>query len=579
MAERKNEGPSIVDGELVRCSVSQVETFLLCRRAWNYDKVQNLPRKPKGKGAQIGEEGHNQIEHFAKTGEDVRGKFALAGAHLLEPYVTRLPFRGGDIRIEGSLEGPKLYTAGGIQIIGYFDLMVPDQVEPEIIDHKFSKKIAFAPVGYGKTPEQLRVDVQGTTYAKWVTLANPSARRVRFTHHRHQTEGRIHAERVSTVLELTHVEEQWHKVEQLIDGPIRQTAREKNPLAVEPNESSCKAFGGCSFEKVCPNSPRNKYAARFRREETSNMGLLNNLKNQNQGAPLAAPPPAASQPPASASTASAPVTANTSAGGVLAASCKLNVWYTLPSGQKGAFQVAAPNGKAYFLGEGNASLSCGTNEIVTEVGQTASAPTGTQVPAISCEAGRVYLVAGRRHRWIGVVGGMVSFANLEHAGATMNLAPTETVTDTGERDAGTTSVTPPDMPASNPGTSAPQTASAPAASSTTTEKTSGRGRKKADTSAAGIVLLVGVRANFETEDLGSFVGDLVRNLQTECKVDEIRLAPKDSILAYNGWKGALATLATEKTLAPGFYSIEPGDLADPVIEALSMMPNVRVIRA
>src|SRR5574343_1502397 len=111
------DGADSGPGVLAQVSVSQVNTFDAtqdggCPTKWWLNKV--MGREIPGTKAQaVGIEGHEQLEHYLLTGEDVLGPVARAGKHLLPPP------RDPRVLVEHELRG----TLAGVALLGYTDVL------------------------------------------------------------------------------------------------------------------------------------------------------------------------------------------------------------------------------------------------------------------------------------------------------------------------------------------------------------------------------------------------------------------------------------------------------------------------
>ena len=78
-------------------------------------------------------------------------------------------------------------------------------------------------------------------------------------------------------------------------------------------------------------------------------------------------------------------------------------------------------------------------------------------------------------------------------------------------------------------------------------------------------------------DLSKYADDIAKALAAKEKLVDVRCAPKDSALAYDGWK-ALMRASAIKNPPTGLCFIYSGGLNDPVIEGLATVAD-SVIRA
>jgi hypothetical protein len=643
MADRKGEHkPSIVDGNLERVSPSQISSFGLCGLKWWFDKVKHLPRKPPGKGQQLGDKCHKEIEHFLRTGEDVRGPLPRSGDFMLEPYLERAPFKGGDLGVEhplaplcrwcegvkapegaepcshcgGSGHGPwTVRTPGGIEVVGYMDLVVPDKTLPHVIDHKFKKDLERYAVGEA----ELREDPQAVIYSEFCRRHFSPKEGTRFSHHNHQTQGRRYAYPTSIVMGLTEIEEKWLRMAQTIDGPMRATARLTSADQVERNEQACGAFGGCDYATVCPYSPANKFARSLLQDDetegNTQMGLLDAVKNNPSPATAPATPPAAAPAaPAASPASSAPVVAS----GLTAAHATAGKLYKAADGRTGTFSVSA-GGKSYFMGADGAAFALDDTAPVTEAAPAPAALPAGAIYAKDASQRGLYVVRDTQTVFLCMTNGKCSF--LPVAGGQPILVeqgePVIPVTSTSAPATAPAPVAPPPAAPSAPATSAPvgvlppdaakASHTAPPATPNETEEDGDeeldepnaalaaqadapkrRGRKpKAETAAtapasspnalAGLVLLVDAvpLGTMPSRDLAPYVAEIAAKLGESVPMRDVRLAPKDSPLAFGGWKGAIAQ-AVRQNPPSGLCYIARGELADAAIEALIPLASIVV---
>lgn len=581
MAKRSGpHRPSIIGDRLVKTSVSQVKQARLCLRSWTYDKKFKLPRKTS-KGLELGDACHERMEHYEKTGEDVRGWIELNGAHLLEPYTHLLPFRGGPIAVEAELTNPVLTTASGVEFEGYSDLIVPPEFSifgdgiPEIIDHKFIKELTPDTEtvrdrygerrGYRPTASTLERDVQGLGYAAWAIRRWPNAPAIRFSHHSHSTTRKTErAVRESVILDLTTVKQEWLGIEHTVEL-MRAAARVKDAREVEPNEASCRAYGGCSYAAVCPNSPTNKqFAKLFDDPKEPEMGMFSELQatQGNGGTPANT---GGAQP--------------SNGGTYKVTSADAGRDFILPNGKRATLQAVIPGGLAFYLYTDGSPDKLGSDIGVTPApaASQASPPANTNPPASNggiqaahAQPGKEYYVRGNRAHFGGLIGGKLQFFG---ASGVLIAESTETVFPVDAAPASNApAVLPPDAPASNP--------AAHAASSTppaATEDKPKRGRKGKATGAFSLELFVDTMPSTGAEDLSSYVAEKCAQLAAAANVPDIRMAPKDNPLAYSGWKGALSK-AVLSDVPEGACYIARSDLTEPVIEALAGLSTTRVVR-
>lgn len=598
--------PSIVDGRYVRTSPSQIETHLLCPLKWHFDKVEHLPRKPPSKGQKIGEQGHKQIEHLFETGEDVRGPIALAGRQLIDPYLARAPFVGGDIEVENGIgpepRYPGLFTPGGVEFVGYIDVTVPPgPAEPEIIDHKFRSDLDR----YGANEEDLVTDTQGVVYGKHALIRWPTAPAVRFSHHQHQHTGRRYANRVSVLLTREHVEREFARILAHVDGPMREHAAITDPSRVPFNSKACNAFGGCDFKATCPHAPHNLWLAGLTDDaasavpierEANNMGLLSKIDTS------AAPAP------------SNPAAATAPAGSMPAKNGTSGKRYNLPGGKVGEFQAVA-GARVFFTDSAGAPITCNADDLIVPVAEAPAAPAlpPGAIAAKDAKQGQFYTVRGVLALFLAQTSGQASF--VPAAGGSPMLLPLDEAvfpsappvsTPAASAPAAAQATAPvlsPDAPASTPGAVATKqdapdeedddeaegdetgAVSATAVQGEAAKAKRGRKPKAAEVAASApvggdalILIVDGVALSANggaSRDLTAYVHDLATKAANAAGVPDVRMASKDSPLAFGGWKGALAAAARQNP-PKGICHVARGELADAVIEGLAPIASMVV---
>lgn len=576
--------PSIVNGRLARSSVSQVKTFDDCPRKWWYDKRAKQPRKPPTKGQRTGDAYHKQIEHFLIHGEDGRGPLAThpAAVKMLDPYVPLAPFRGGPLLVEAELISPSLFTPGGVEFIGYSDLILPPGVlddRAHIIDHKFRKDLE----AYAEDADELRTDIQAIIYAAWAFSKWPTVERVKFAHHNHQTEGARIAFPVEIDLDLAHTAEHFDRICGIVDGPMAQAARQLRDLDVEVREESCLKFGGCDFLSVCPNAPARRFALSLipgvtrpgiELKEDDSMGLVDTVRKQlsQAGAPApvappAAPAPAPVPPPAPVAPAAAPAPAAPSNPAIMAGAGASGSLYLLPSGPVGRLEVVSPAGVFFSLSDGSPTRLA-VDAMISPMNhdETARRAFGLAPLTPAAENTPRPLVPGSRHKIVDLPaeqGAGSAVAPPDQPPAARN--PEELAAMNA---ASAPAPVPPPAPAAPVAGEQPKRRGRPPGSKTKSAGTMGTAEQVAtNASLEGLILCVDAHPNRPATDLSAYVSDLAATVAEAAGVEDVRFAPKDNPLAFMAWKGAIAAAARESPPS-GLCSIFSSDLADPVIEAL-----------
>jgi hypothetical protein len=593
------------DGTLDFFSVSSQKTFRLCPRAWWWDKKRGIPSK-QTKGAKIGDECHGRVEHYLLTGEDVRGPIELAGANLLAPYFEQRRRDPESVEVEAAL-APRLRTPTGVILRGFTDLLVHPGASPwgdglpEFVDHKFMRNFDYVP-----DEAELRDDGQGLGYAAWGLFVRwPGLTRVRFTHHQHAREGKDRKpRRVSVVHDLTHVRAAWEKTTREIDLHMSRVARltdeEQVPVGdIEGDPetgkgSCCDAYGRCSYRSICSASPENRIAKRLlflsdpsSQKEGPAVGLLDQVLNQESS--QKSNPPATPTPAPAATSSPPPVQASAATGKLTAKSAQAGIKYNLPGGKVGEFVTLAGSFAVFTCTDGSPSTIPVDSEI-----SIVEPPKPTQPPPEvygKCETCGESVTAAN--------GAKLTSGKIVHVeGCKPKQAEPAAQVQTSNVGGAVLSS---DAPASNPGAAdasaspakseqpAPGEGAKPDAAQSETaqgeaeKKPRTRSTKKPEAGSAttpekgttlvhmGVEFMVIVNAAIShpiAQPLGPIIMATAAELCTAGKIVDVRAAPKDHPLAYGAWKGALSAGVLAK-LTPGIYTVESGDLADPVIEALS----------
>lgn len=334
-ADQAPAPPAIEGGEIKRLSVSQVQTFDPsqdggCPRKWFAEK--KLGRKPPATKAQVaGTEGHRQIEHYLKTGEDVLGPIVRAGKHFLpDPYIDgHLAVETGAIAVEQPFTGE--LEASGVPFVGSIDLVnasgeyadeqgerrAQADGEVEVVDWKTSRNVDR----WAKPGSALIRTVQMPGYGTFIARALPGVELVRLSHTTFQTEGRPKAVKSTVLVPVEKILERWATVEGVV-REMKDVARETDIEKVPANWNACGAYGGCPHRDICPRPVEVALRAAF---GAKSMGLLSNLKRMGTPASdagassttttTAPPAPPAQAAQAAATTQGAP--AAPKAGGLL----------------------------------------------------------------------------------------------------------------------------------------------------------------------------------------------------------------------------------------------------------------------
>lgn len=280
---------AVIDGKLANVSATIIQGFRRCPRYWYYAEVSGLPKKARKPGADLGTQCHNRMETWLKTGEDVRGPIERHGHEMIEPFLKWAPFNGGPMLVEEKFKSLK--TPGGVTVNGSFDaLLPPGTARPTyatLLDHKFKKDLEK----WATPSAELLVDEQFIVYGAYALSIYPEAEGVYFRHHNHQTNSRRNKP-VECEDTRAGVIAKFQELGKFIDTDMARCAQAIDANAVPAKYgNACYAFGGCDFERTCPDSPRNRASANIfgltddtltvksevPTQEVSTMGLMDQM--------------------------------------------------------------------------------------------------------------------------------------------------------------------------------------------------------------------------------------------------------------------------------------------------------------
>lgn len=247
---KRSKGPAVVDGLLVYTSPSammaaDVSSGVGCVLKWWYRYVDRRPQKPS-KSKQLGNEIHDQAEHYLKTGQDTMNRVARTLRRFM-------PEPGDDLLVEHWIEAGEL-DLDGVPIVGKIDLCHrrPTYVEDSglvlplppgsvvVKDWKSTSDFKWV-----KPPETLQTD----SYGEWARRRfNPDELRIALAFCR--TKGRPESVQVSRVYDPEEIKHRWHSRLPVLND-IREAARCDRPDQVKANTDACEAFGGCDYFDIC----------------------------------------------------------------------------------------------------------------------------------------------------------------------------------------------------------------------------------------------------------------------------------------------------------------------------------------
>jgi hypothetical protein len=271
-----NDTPTIgPNGELQRLSVSTLKKGKECLRRFFINKKLHVP-EPTFKAQQVGTEGHAQLEHFVKTGEDVLGPIARAGKHLLRD------------RRDALAEFEAAWSLDGVPVTGFIDLLTfegrVDSVR--VTDFKFlgnlkdSRFNAQEPKDLVDVHDAKGCGVQMVGYAVAVAERWPRIENIELEHIQIGTKKR-EARSILAAITPDAARERWEELTPLVRS-MKDAAKADRWEDVPATWTACAR---------CPFRDSHCFATLTPQPE-KNMGILSRLGVQTAASSLA-PPPAA----------------------------------------------------------------------------------------------------------------------------------------------------------------------------------------------------------------------------------------------------------------------------------------------
>ncbi len=247
--------PSMVDGQIVRLSVSQLSRFDTrekggCKLKWWYKYVGKMP-EPPSRGQLEGIDGHKRFENY------YNGQ-AVVWMDMDMPAVQAMPKPGPNVKSEVQLE--KLTC-----------LRIPFQGSIDLVDFETNKAYDF------KFQAQIRAYTEPTAqlwgYLEELRLRDNSGGRLSFNHVYIQKKPPYRVKIVEQAFEPREVERNWGTYGSLIKE-MHDTAKETDPNKVEANTNACYAYGPCPYIAIC-----------HRGKPVIEMSFLDDLKALKNDAP------------------------------------------------------------------------------------------------------------------------------------------------------------------------------------------------------------------------------------------------------------------------------------------------------
>jgi len=217
-------------------SASQVNTYRDCARKWAISYL-DVIKPPGNASAELGKAVHAELETYTKSGTKPTSPIALAALpHIPQPGIAQAEQEFAHTLPSSAFRG---------FIDGLFDTIDDTAVAPftgdatTVLDYKTSSD----PRKWGKTPEQLRTDVQANLYASWAF--SKGAHLVNGLWLYLPTKGKPIAHPVRLAFDRAQVAD----VVESIDCTAKevQALYQIRPKShdVTPNRKACNAFGGC----------------------------------------------------------------------------------------------------------------------------------------------------------------------------------------------------------------------------------------------------------------------------------------------------------------------------------------------
>ncbi len=625
MTEMKKSYGPVQDGVIQHLAVTGVAQFNPdeegCPTRWGYKNVLGK-KEPQKTWHTTGTEVDDQVNHFLGHGQNVLGKIARAGIHLLPEPGTDLLVQWG---LNNKLRAKKtngqwenffppqesLLWAAGIPFVGFPDVInareqylvpvdesdeQPQRVElksepgvVEVLDNKTTSKFKWA-----KPASKLFHTTQMNGYGLFILNVDPSVTAVRLSHNTYRTDDRLAPAAIkrSVLVSAQEIRERWTRVVEPIVEQMKSVAGMKRDVDMPYNLGACESFGGCPHKDYCH--------AHTKLNPLQRMKMSTLLKNRPApGAPVVAVPNGAGgntpwiqpQPPAPPSMA-APA----------------------------APQMAAVATQPIFAPPPPPAPAAPPVPQVVAAAPVAAPPAPAPLPpqqpqqpqpiaAGACVQNQSYWVNGVLTQYLCSTNGQQSFIPLVNGQmqGTPILVPYEAMVFP----AFVATFVPPTAPVAAPpappapaapvmqvGPPVPQAVAAAPAAPVAEKKPVGRPRRAKMTPVdvappaaapapgapisvaqaaavvaapvAGFTLFVNSVPKGSFMDLSDYVHEAVEQMCTQFNVADIRVAPDDSPIAYARWRGVLAGMVRAEPPEPGVYVAwtKGSEFTEVVVEAL-----------
>lgn len=276
-------GKAVQDGRLAYVSPSQIvaadhDSFGGCLRRWWYRRVEGRP-EPMNAAAEVGKQGHSEIEEYLTTGRMTLGQHALSAKRYL-------PAPSPSLQIECSIDDGTILLAG-VPVVGFVDYLNtsgqvlldhgatqdPDR-SAEVVDWKFTGRRDFP------TAQEVASALPMALYGEWAAR-KLDLEWVRLSHVYIGTRRREASKR-SLLVPREEFAPKLERAERVVRR-LQQAAQCKSAGEVEANTSACTAYGGCPHRAYCQAGEQKTLAdlfgplgaARILNPEPPDMSLLN----------------------------------------------------------------------------------------------------------------------------------------------------------------------------------------------------------------------------------------------------------------------------------------------------------------
>lgn len=578
---------TITSGRLNFLSVSQVETFDAttpygCERKWGWSKLHGL-REPQTKAQEVGNEVHEQLQHFESTGQDLLGPIPRAGKHFVHGPGPGLLVEHEELGAV-SVAGVPFYVRMDLQNSG--DYWLDDDGERraldcvEVVDHKTSSDIK----AWAKSGRELLKTTQMVVYGAYA-LRDGTSPKVRLSHCYYGTRKR-EALKSSAVATRQEVEDRLGHVATIVER-MKVAAGASSAADLEPDYSKC---GRCAHVAICPRPASAQFLAIYAltgvpsgpnlttggEQKMPTVLELLKMKKSEPVAPAATPTPAPAPvaPPAPAASALDPAAVNARVAELEA--------------QLAAAKSGAPAPNVTLTGDD-------ARKVVPDLPPHSAVLTSA---AIAAAAG-VLPPDAPKSGTSAPAADPIPEATLATMSPAIQAAHAEVMS--------TTHHDPNDSPAySASGVPLNANAVAEAASAPSAKKT--RAKKAAEPEVVtydpasvasgpkdggviqqvtgplgtGVIITIDAAVSgIEAKSLDSYVDGILAGICETARTFDVRVAPnKDSVLAYGAWKGIVRSRVTASPPPPGVYTLRVGscEVREEVAWGLQAIPGAVVVR-